>query len=605
MFLRRGVCSAVLAMLFIGCGGAFRDAIKRGDQYAQAGMWDKAAAEYEAALALEPNDTDAAIKLHEVRRKQAAERLSLGRGLIRRGELEEGLAVLQEAVRLDPGGAEGQRALSDANRLALRKAEELLATPEAARAFEITQLVLKGSPGDPRAKRVDASVRDALAERSYARGEEFAAASKPGNALIEYAACIAYRPAYRDAKLKFGELKALLWEEIAFYVVLEEFVKAAPEQPDVHAMMKPELVGQAFDERLPLRVVREAPAGGAARPIRGVRVGGSFGHFRYEKSDALEHPTCSFQEGTHREPNPERPRAESAVRDAERRQANADREVDQDQRDVDRYQREYDDVEEELSRVEQDEDRARTDYERCAERARASESGTSTSSCSSERGRYDGEKSRVQSARNRVDSARGQLASARQGLSSSKDASARVRQEVEAARQRWRELPESIEVPSIITKNYTVRAHTVSGRLVVTLRAQSIADKATLLAEENFPQRFPAVTDRSWAADPAGCPKQGKNPRLPSPRQVQAALVDQSIATLREKVLTFYESYRTKYLTDARRHESAGNGEEAVESYTRYLLTGLQQIDPVDGKQISEFLAKTRGFGKIELLGGL
>jgi hypothetical protein len=37
----------------------------------------------------------------------------------------------------------------------------------------------------------------------------------------------------------------------------------------------------------------------------------------------------------------------------------------------------------------------------------------------------------------------------------------------------------------------------------------------------------------------------------------------------------------------------------------RYLLTGTKTIDPGDGKQIGEFLQKTRGFGRIDLLGSL
>jgi hypothetical protein len=66
-----------------------------------------------------------------------------------------------------------------------------------------------------------------------------------------------------------------------------------------------------------------------------------------------------------------------------------------------------------------------------------------------------------------------------------------------------------------------------------------------------------------------------------------------------------YESYRTKFLADARRLEASGAPEDAVESYVRYLLTGIKNIDPKDSKQIGEFLRKTRGFGRIDLLGGL
>jgi hypothetical protein len=37
----------------------------------------------------------------------------------------------------------------------------------------------------------------------------------------------------------------------------------------------------------------------------------------------------------------------------------------------------------------------------------------------------------------------------------------------------------------------------------------------------------------------------------------------------------------------------------------RYLLTGIKNIDPADEKQIGQFLQKTRGFGRIDLLGSL
>jgi hypothetical protein len=37
----------------------------------------------------------------------------------------------------------------------------------------------------------------------------------------------------------------------------------------------------------------------------------------------------------------------------------------------------------------------------------------------------------------------------------------------------------------------------------------------------------------------------------------------------------------------------------------RYLLTGIKNIDPGNARQIGEFLHKTRGFGRIDLLGSL
>jgi hypothetical protein len=120
-----------------------------------------------------------------------------------------------------------------------------------------------------------------------------------------------------------------------------------------------------------------------------------------------------------------------------------------------------------------------------------------------------------------------------------------------------------------------------------------------------FPQNIQPIVDEGWLARPATCPQQGKRIVLPNEAQLRGALVKMVIATLREKVQTMYESYRTKFLTDARRLETSGAPEDAVEAYVRYLLTGIKSIDPKDGKQIGEFLRKTRGFGRIDLLGGL
>ena len=132
-----------------------------------------------------------------------------------------------------------------------------------------------------------------------------------------------------------------------------------------------------------------------------------------------------------------------------------------------------------------------------------------------------------------------------------------------------------------------------------------VADKAPLLNDEVFPQAIPPIVDEGWLARPATCPDRGKRIALPNEAALRGELLKMTIATLREKVHAMYESYRTKFLADARRLESSGASEDAVESYVRYLLTGIKNIDPKDGKQIGEFLRKTRGFGKIELLGGL
>src|ERR1044072_1062090 len=83
----------LLTAALAACGGASGAALDRGDKYAEGGLWGKAAAEYEQALKLDPENTDAAIKLKQARAKMSAERLVRGKSLIQRGEIEQGLAA--------------------------------------------------------------------------------------------------------------------------------------------------------------------------------------------------------------------------------------------------------------------------------------------------------------------------------------------------------------------------------------------------------------------------------------------------------------------------------------------------------------------------------
>ncbi|HEY5946232.1 MAG TPA: hypothetical protein VIV40_12105 [Kofleriaceae bacterium] len=601
MMFVRPVVALWLAVMLAACGGPFRDAVKRGDQYEKAGMWDKAAAEYQAALKIKPGDTDVTIKLRQVALKQSGERLARGKALMARGEIEAGLAVIQQAAKLAPDNTDAQRALDDANQQALKKAEELLATPESRKAFDLTQLVLAGSPRDPRAKAMDDQVRDALAEQSYGRAESFRESGKKGNALIEYAACVTYRPGFRDAKAQIGDVKLSLQNEVTFYVLLDRFIPASAGEQEIAARMKPELVAQAFDDRIPLRVVSALPGKDKSAP--GVRVAGTLSAYRFGPPRAASrNEQCEYIRGYDTVPNPRRADAERQVANAEQRLTQAERDVDREQADVDRYQRDVDDKQKDQSREEADADRARADYERCMSN---SSSSSSSSPCSSEKSRYESEQRDVQNNRSRVESAQGYLRSARERMQQAAERRNSARRDVEDQSRRMREEPATIQQPHHERENYAVEIRSIDATVTLKLRAETLQDKATLLNDEVFPQTIQPIQDEGWLARPATCPSQGKRIVLPNEATLRGELVKMTITTLREKVQTMYESYRTKFLADARRLEASGAPEDAVESYVRYLLTGIKNIDPKDSKQIGEFLRKTRGFGRIDLLGGL
>jgi len=566
-------------------------------------MWDKAAAEYEQALRLDPNDTDTAIKLKKVRAKMSGERLVRGRSLLQRGEIESGLAAIQEAARLDPQSAEVQKALTDANAAALARAEKLLEGPDPTRALAITTLVLKASPNDPRAREVDGRVRDTLAERAYARAEEFATAGKKGNALVEYAAAETYRPEYKDARLHIGELKLALRKELTFFVVLEPFA-ADPRAPDLSATLSPDLLAQSFDERLPLRVQRDAPRG--VEGVRGVRLSGRFDGYSFDPRKDTEPRTCQYICRTEMRPNPEHDRAEQAVASAERRLAQSEEEVERYQKDVDRYQHDVDEAQKEVMKQEEEADRARADYEKCRDRASQDTSNSSSNPCSSEQSRYESEQRDVDSARSRLSSPQGYLSSARDQLSRSSDSRSSARRDKDRELETMRTTPRNIEVPVSCDYNYNVSVHTIRAGVTVRMSVESLHEKSKVLDNEPF-QYAVQHKDETYPAQPGRCAEvaQGKRLNLPSEKKVRQALVSKAIAGIREKVLGTYDRYRQRFLADARREEAAGLADEAVEAYVRYVLTGAKSIDPKDGKQIADFLSRTRGFGKLDQLGSL
>jgi tetratricopeptide (TPR) repeat protein len=600
MMLVRPVVALWLAVMLAACGGPFKDAVKRGDKFAEAGMWDKATAEYQAALKIEPGNTDVTIKLKDVARKQSGEHLARGKALMARGEIEAGLTVIQQAAKLAPDSTDAQRALDDANQQALKKAEELLSTPDSRMSFELTQLVLKGSPNDPRAKGVDEQVRDALAEQSYGHAEAFRDGGKKGNALIEFAACVTYRPGFRDAKVQIGDVKLQLQKELTFYVLLDKFVAASSGEQEIAKRMKPELVAQAFDERIPLRVVGSVPS----NTTRGVRVGGALSAYRFGPAKAGQRlEQCQYIKGYDTVPNPRRADAERQVASAEQRLADVEREADRIQSDMDRAQKDLDQELAQQARAESELDRTRAEYEKC-QREKASDS-SSSDPCWSPKSSMEADQRDLDAERRDVAGKQRDLGNVRDRQQSLNSRRTSARTEVERERQRLRDVPSTIQEPHHERENFSIETRSIDATVTLKLRAETLHDKTKLLDDETFPQTILPVVDEGWLARPATCPPQGKRIQLPNEAALRAQLVKMTIATLREKVQTIYESYRTKFLADARRLESGGAPEDAVEAYVRYLLTGIKNIDPKDGKQIGEFLRKTRGFGRIDLLGGL
>jgi hypothetical protein len=164
-----------------------------------------------------------------------------------------------------------------------------------------------------------------------------------------------------------------------------------------------------------------------------------------------------------------------------------------------------------------------------------------------------------------------------------------------------RNTPRTIEVERTCPHTYVVDIHTVRASVSVVLDAVNLSDNTKLLNNEAFEHKMVA-RDETFEAQRGRCPEltSGDPLLLPSEREVRRVLINKALAGVRGKVMSSYQQYRHGFLTSARRQESAGLTDEAVESYVRYLLTGPKSVDANDARQIAEFLERTRGFGKLD-----
>ena len=588
----RGLAVVLLASVALGCGGAYADAIARGDNFAGTGMWDEAAAAYEEAMRIDPNDPEAAIKLKEARRSQAADRLKRAEALEKRGEIVSALGLVQEAVKFDPSNTDAQRSLTRINDAALDRAEQLVSDGKEKEAFELTSLVVKGSPHDPRARKLDDKVRGVLADKAHERAKAFLTGNKLGNALVELASCLVYRPDYPDAKLEFGQVKLKLEDELRYYVVLKN-LEATGKNAPVGRSFKPELLAQAMDEKLLLRVVKDK----APDNTQGVAVHGSFDGYDFRPDQDRNQRSCDYVCGTESKPNPRRAEVEQELAAKERDLSQAEEEIGRVQKDVTRYEQDVARAQQEVDRKQQDMDKARADLDRC----RASAPPGNSSSCSSEESRVSSAQSSLDSARSQLSSPQNSLQNSRSQLASAQDRRESSRRTRDEKTQELRSTPEMITVDKFCPFTYPVDIHTEAAQVTLKLTLDRLGQDKPIVNDQPF-HYDSAAKDETFPAHPGRCPEvaAGDPLQLPSEEQMRQDLVTKVVKDLRTKIVASYDAYRGGFLAEARRAEAAGLGEEATEAYVRYVLTGPNSLQQKE--QIAAFFAKAKGLTKLDAL---
>lgn len=588
---------APLVLVFaIGCGGAFGRSIKRGDELAAQGQWDAAAAEYENAVRLKPNDGEAQAKLAHVRRRQAADRVVRGNALLAQGDFLGALRLGVEAKRFDPQNTSAQKLFEAAAGRALDRAEQHLSANEDHKALELTTLVLEGAPEDARARSLDDKAREKLATAAYERADALAKKGKKGNALLELSLAQLYRPSFRDAGARMDRLKQEIRDEVTFYAVVGRF-GGDPRAGEIARELSPELLGQGIDPGLPLRIVAQAPGRGA----RGVKIGGKLEGYSLTRTQTPSARQCNYVCGRSTVQNQDYQQSAAAVNDLRTSNAQLDREVEAAGADVERHRREVENVQRDVDRAREDADRYRGDLERCQQRAPGD-----PATCA-------GETRRLEDAQRRLGGAEQRLARPQKRLDEASARLADAEQRREAARnglaseeQRLAGTPQTTEVETQCTHAYNVVTHAVNAAITVKVSSEGIGDGAGGL--DGAPLAFTSgKQDETFPAQPGRCAEvQAGDPlELPSDRDIKHDLSVQAIGAIRERIVGAFEQHRMRYLSDGRREEAGGVREEAVESYVRFLLASPDAKAEADKERIRKFLVEARGITPVALRSAL
>ncbi|WP_282416815.1 tetratricopeptide repeat protein [Polyangium sp. 15x6] len=552
-----------LALSAAGCGRAYKHALERGDAFARAGNWDAAAAEYERATRIDPDEQEAQRRLANARRKQSEARTVESREALSRGELEKALFLARDAVAFEPVNQDARRAYVEARAAVFKRAEELLASGHDDAALALARAARQCDPNDQAAAALEGRVLDRIATRAYDRALKYADAGKRGNALLAFRDVEGARPGFRDAKPRAEEIRRALEDELRFYLVIEK--PADTKASGVSTLVESELLRWKGDSRARLvaATAQEPPQNAA-----GVRIQAAFDTINRGHDVATQARTCDYVCGADRLPNPAYDAASREVDEAERRARAAES-------NVRRAKKIVEDARRALSFATNAHDRAKADEKRLdreLDQCRATQKPPAD--CKAESDRYDDARRARRDAESREDEAKRELDRREQELTDAQQKVSNERDTWDRAVAELRRTPTTILVDRICTHNYGVEQHTWSAATSLALRAHVLGDaNPVTLPPDPITTR---ATDETFRAESGRCREvaAGDPLRVPSDADIEAALATRAVEKIRGQVFVWYAGYVQSYADDHAREKAAGRTEEANEAWVRHLLTG-------------------------------
>ncbi|MDI1446607.1 hypothetical protein [Polyangium sp. 6x1] len=555
--------AVTLALSAAGCGRAYKHAMQRGDTFARAGDWDAAAAEYERAVRIEPDEVEAQRRLAGARRKQSEARTAESREALSRGELEKALFFARDAVAFEPVNQEARRAYVEARAAVFKRAEELLASGHDDAALALARAARRCDPNDRDAAALEGRVLDRMATRAYDRAVKYAAEGKRGNALLAFRDVEAARPGFRDAKQRAEDIRRALEDELRFFLVIEK--PADTKASGVSALVEAELLRWKGDSRARLVAATDhEPPPNAA----GVRIQAAFDTIARGHDVATQARTCDYVCGTDRLPNPAYDAASREVDEAERRARAAEGNARRAKKIVEDARRALTVATNFHDRAKADEKRKDRELDQCRATHKL------PSECKAEDDRLEDARRARRDAENREDEAKREVERKEQEHGDAQQKVSDERDAWERAVAVLRRTPTTVLVDRICTHNYGVELHTWTAATSLALRAHVLGDaNPVTLPADPITTR---ATDETFRAESGRCVEvaAGDPLRPPSDGDIEAALAARAVEKIRGQVFVWYAGYVQSYADDHAREKAAGRIEEANEAWVRHQITG-------------------------------
>lgn len=558
--LRNLTLSLALLGLPGACVSPYTSALSRGDALAEQNRWAEAQRAFQQALDQQPNSEEARTRLRVARWNHARTIAEQALLALEQRQTLRALRLARQAIDIDAAVPEAQNAFDQSSKAAIAEVEQL-AQQRPVEALDLVLAVRKEIPENPRARDLEASLRERVAGLRYAEGETAVGRKLLGQALLSFSEAERVRPGFRDALGRAEALHQRLADELRFHLVV-----APPATPSPLSLgLSQRVRAWAPSATTPLLTISEAPPPGAS----GARVSLDLGEVTRDQRVRSESRSCSYVCGIDRVPNPAHQAATLRVRDAERRLRDAEAEETRERQALQQARSAEETAAAEARSSDDLVERARKELARCEQ---GPKKPTRRADCERE-GRQ------LRKAQEQAAQRRGAAEAARSGRGRAEGALREATERVKRDRRDWeRQVSVLAATPALLEQErrcghtFGVEIHRVSARVTQQWRVEALG--SARVAAPGPKELVEVGEDETFAAERGRCPQlvAGDPLSLPANEEMDRRLLERAEREVRGQVEGWYRGQIQKFEEAQTRMASAGRPEESVEARVRARL---------------------------------